>query len=308
MNATALARGKFHHHSLVKIHSETLMPAIAAAPATSNAIKVDCLPSEADVRFYQEQGYWVSPRVFSDQELAELREHQDRVYAGVHETGRQPWRGGWKPKENRPLEIRKTDNSHWADRTICNAVLNPTIGAIAARLHAVNAVSLWHDQLLFKPNGGEQTGNVGWHQDYGYWRACKEPNLTTATLALVDTNKENGTIEVVPGSHKRGLLSASDFFNQDLEGMKARIESELGSRMEPVPMIVPAGCIGFHHCLTIHGSGPNRTQAPRRSIAIHLMCGTIHRNINGKHMNTELVSLQDGDPFVGDAFPVLYRS
>jgi hypothetical protein len=283
------------------------MSATATDPISNSSIKIDCLPGDADVRFYQEHGYWVSPRVFSDSQLAELRDHQDRVYAGIFETGRTPWKGGWKPKAERPLEIRKTDNSHWADLTIRQAVLDATVGAIAAKLHGVDVVRLWHDQLLFKPNGGEQTGNVGWHQDYGYWRAAKEPNLTTATLALVDTHAQNGTIEVVPGSHRRGLLNASDFFNQDLEGMKSKIESELGTRMEPVPMIVPAGCVGFHHCLTIHGSGPNRSQSPRRSIAIHLMCGTIHRNINGKHMNTELVKLDDGEPFIGDAFPVLFQ-
>jgi len=193
----------------------------------TDLVKTECLPTAADVAFYQENGYWISPKVFSDAELAAVREHQDLVYSGVHETGRTPWGGGWKFKANRPLEIRKTDNSHWSDLTIRKAVLNATTGAIAARLHGVNVVRLWHDQLLFKPNGGEKTGNVGWHQYYGYWRACKEPNLTTATISLVDQTTENGAIEVVPGSHKRGLMSASDFFNQDLDGLKTRLEVEL---------------------------------------------------------------------------------
>ena len=280
---------------------------MSALTACVESVKAECLPTDREVAFYRENGYWTSPPVFSGAELAELREHQDRVYAGVHETGREPHRGGWKPKDHRPLEIRKTDNSHWADLTIRNAVLSATIGAIAVRLHGVKTVSLWHDQLLFKPNGGEQTGNVGWHQDFGYWRACKEPELVTATVALVDLSKDNGCLEVVPGSHKRGLLTASDFFNQDLEAMKKAIEAESGSRMETVAMPMKAGQIGFHHCLTIHGSGPNSSAAPRRTIAVHLMAGTIHRNINGKHMNTELAALKDGEPFVGEHFPVLYR-
>ena len=279
--------------------------------STLNAVenvKTECLPTDADVAFYRENGYWTSPKIFSDEELSELREHQDRVYAGIHETGRPPWHGGWKPNPKRTLEIRKTDNSHWADMTLRRAILNATLGAMAAKLHAVNTVRLWHDQLLFKPNGGEGTGNVGWHQDFGYWRACKEPELVTATIALVDLSTDNGCLEVVPGSHKRGLLSASDFFNQDLDGMKKKIEAESGRRMETVPMPMKAGQVGFHHCLTIHGSGPNRTDAPRRTIAVHLMPGTIHRNINGKHMNTELVDLKDGEPFVGEHFPVLYSA
>jgi hypothetical protein len=269
-------------------------------------VKTECLPSAEDVAFYNENGYWISPKVFSDAELAEICEHQDRVYAGIHDTGRAPWHG-WKPNPKRLLEIRKTDNSFWSDLTIRKAVLNATIGAIAARLHAVDVVRLWHDQLLFKPNGGEQTGHVGWHQDYGYWRACREPNLTTATIALVDLSTENGAIEVVPGSHKRGLMSASDFFNQDMDGLRSRLEAEMGSKMNTVPMVMKAGQLGFHHCLTIHGSGANRSNAPRRTIAVHLMPGVIHRNINGKHMNTQIVELKDGDPFIGEHFPILYQ-
>jgi len=77
--------------------------------------------------------------------------------------------------------------------------------------------------------------------------------------------------------------------------------------MNTVPMVMKAGQLSFHHCLTIHGSGANRSEAPRRTIAVHLMPGVIHRSMNGKHMNTEIVKLNDGDPFIGDAFPILYQ-
>src|SRR6185503_9690306 len=126
-------------------------------------------------------------------------------------------------------------------------------------------------------------------------------------LAVNDNTMENGVIEVMPGSHKRGLLNASDFFNQDLDGMQKAIEAESGQKLRTIPMTLQAGQVGFHHCLAIHGSRANRSNEARRSIAIHLMCGVIHRNINGRHMNTELMDLKDGDPFVGEPFPVLYE-
>jgi hypothetical protein len=37
------------------------------------------------------------------------------------------------------------------------------------------------------------------------------------------------------------------------------------------------------------------------------MAGPVHRNINGKHMNTELAAWKDGEAFQGEQFPVLYR-
>jgi ectoine hydroxylase-related dioxygenase (phytanoyl-CoA dioxygenase family) len=185
--------------------------------------------------------------------------------------------------------------------------LNPTIGAISGLLHGVDEVRLWHDQLLYKPSGGEQTGNVGWHQDFGYWRASRDPNLTTATIAVTDQTPENGVISAVPGSHKRGPLNASDFFNQNLDEMQSKIEAETGAKMTTVPMSMKAGQVGFHHCLTIHGSCANRSGAARRSIAVHQMCGVSYRSLKGKHMNTEIVELKEGDPFVSDYFPLLWK-
>jgi ectoine hydroxylase-related dioxygenase (phytanoyl-CoA dioxygenase family) len=52
---------------------------------------------------------------------------------------------------------------------------------------------------------------------------------------------------------------------------------------EPVPLRMKAGQISFHHPLTLHGSGPNQTAKPRRSIAIHMMSGKTRYNGNVSH-------------------------
>jgi ectoine hydroxylase-related dioxygenase (phytanoyl-CoA dioxygenase family) len=41
-------------------------------------------------------------------------------------------------------------------------------------------------------------------------------------------------------------------------------------------MNLKKGEVSFHHCLTIHGSGPNHSTNPRRSIAIHLQDASNH--------------------------------
>ena len=43
-----------------------------------------------------------------------------------------------------------------------------------------------------------------------------------------------------------------------------------GKTWEEVPALLPPGGVSFHHNLTYHGSGPNRTPEPRRSFALHL--------------------------------------
>ncbi len=78
------------------------------------------LPRHEDIRFFEENGFWLGGKVVSNERLARLREAMDEVYAGRFETGRAPWAGGGKPTDD-PLQIRKADNVHWANHM--NAVL-----------------------------------------------------------------------------------------------------------------------------------------------------------------------------------------
>ena len=276
-------------------------------------VKDELLPTAEDVRFYQENGYWIAPKVLSDDFLERVKDAQDRVYAGEYETGKEPWGGRWQKPEN-PLAVWKLDQAHWTNNTIRELVTCDQIGAIAAKLSGASTIRLWHDQLLYKPGQkgkeGVQAGNVGWHQDHNYWR-CAPATLLTAWVAFVDVGVENGCMHVVPGSHKWGTFQG-DFFNQDLDALKKKFEQETGREFITMPLEMKAGQVSFHHCLTIHGSGPNLGVDPRRSIAIHLQPGDaqyIAGTPDDQHMNAILMrelGRKDGDHFAGDYWPVLY--
>lgn len=278
-------------------------------------VKKELLPTDDDVRFFQENGYWLGGQVLDNDELTALHAAMDDVYANKYETGKPPW-DPWKSNGN-ASQIRKTDNAHWSNLTIRRLALHETIGAMAARLMQTDEVRLWHDQLLYKPGQGSgqqsRAGNVGWHQDYGYWR-CAPPTLITAWVALVDVDLRNGCMQVVPGSHRWGLLPHSDFFESDLDTMREKIAAHTGKPFETAACALPAGAVSFHHCLTIHGSGPNLSDGPRRSLAIHLMPADA-RYVGGSpddnHMNAKLMQQRggsDGDLFKGDLWPTLYPS
>src|SRR5262245_42023748 len=126
------------------------------------------LPTAEDVRFFEENGYWLGPKVLDDARIERLRDAMDEGYTGAYETGMSPWSSSWKPGDN-PLALRKMDNAHWSNLVLRELALDETIGAMAARLAGTDEIRLWHDQLLYKPGGGNATGNVGWHQDYFYW-------------------------------------------------------------------------------------------------------------------------------------------
>jgi ectoine hydroxylase-related dioxygenase (phytanoyl-CoA dioxygenase family) len=265
--------------------------------------------TDADVAFYQENGYWIAPKLLTDDEIALFREHHARVLQGEYETRRPPHSRSNTPGE--PIEqIVKIDNSYWSDSMLAKLALHPVIGKVAARLAGAVGIRLWHDQLLYKPPQNAAASAVGWHQDYYYWQCTTPANLLTAWVALVDVDETNGCMEVVPGSHKWGLQEESDFFEQDLDALRNRIEQQTGQPFQSVPCVLPAGSVSFHHCLTLHGSRPNLSDGPRISLVVHMQPdGTRYRagTSGDAHMNVALLSGADGDPFAGPYFPVIYR-
>lgn len=269
-----------------------------------------CLPTQEDMAFFDRNGYWVSPAVFSEEELAAIKDHQDRIYRAEFESGRAPI-CNWLEGVDNPRALRKTDNSHWSDSVLRGVATDPTIGAIAGMLMHADTIRLWHDQLLYKPGRGpgRETANVGWHQDFSYWQCAKEPTLITAWVAFTDVDLSNGCMQMVPRSHQWGLLKMSDFFEQNMEKQQAGMDIPENEQFTTAPIIMKAGQVSFHHALTIHGSGPNTTDDARRSMAVHLMTGETRYAQSPKgdlHFNARFMNGRDGEIFDGDAFPVLY--
>lgn len=264
------------------------------------------LPKREDVTFYEENGYWISPKVISDDRLEKYIAHMNDVYDGKFETGRSPWTY-WQGASG----LRQTNNSHWADDALRELVTDRVIGAIAAALMQTDTVKVWHDQLLYKPGdgGAASKANVGWHQDYHYWQCAAEPTMITAWIAFDDVHVSNGCMQVVPGSHSWGLVDVNDFYEDDLEKQEREMTLPEGQNFKPVPLEMKAGQVSFHHAMTMHGSGPNLTLLPRRSLTVHLMAGNTRYRAgtsSDNHMNVQLAKPRDGDIFTGEWFPLAY--
>ena len=129
-------------------------------------------------------------------------------------------------------------------------------------------------QVAHKPpqsENGKADLNIGWHQDRHYWQVWEEGSeLFTAWVALSNVTADAGPMRFVQGSHQWGLLDDGGFYRQDLDDLRAAIPVPDGQIWREQPALLPPGGASFHHCLTFHGSGPNRSAGPRRSLAIHM--------------------------------------
>jgi ectoine hydroxylase-related dioxygenase (phytanoyl-CoA dioxygenase family) len=270
---------------------------------TTPAIE-DLLPTDDEVAAYQRDGFYVSRRIVPD-DLLDAAEHgMRRFYAGDLDA---PFPGrtrydhfDWTPEHGNVL--RKNDYTSLMVRELAALVRSPAIGAVAARLAAAAEIRLWHDQLLYKPPGLDgAAGNVGWHTDRQYWGTCTSEDMLTAWVPFHDCDESVGGVAFVEGSHTWLQESGLDFFDGDLAAQERRFAAGDEPVVKTTP-VLPRGSVTFHHCRTVHGSGPNRSGAPRRSMAIHLQpTDNRHRPIGDDgqptyHRNDELVRRVDGLP------------
>lgn len=271
-------------------------------------------PTEKDVRFFEEQGYWRAGRVLDEDELEPLRRAHEEVFAGRYESGREPYSCNLEPG-GVPGGLRTIANSHWASGTLRRLVESPALGEIAARLMRTSEVRLWSDRLVDRPGQGagvqSSGGKLGWRQNAFSWQ-CSCFDLITAWIALDDVAVEQGCLEIVPGSHRWGLFEAEALLQADRGQLQRLVREKVGRECEALPCELKAGEAVFYHCLTIQGGGPNRTERSCRSLEVHLQpdhAYYIPGTCDDDHVNVVLLRESEGhagDLFRGDAWPVVY--
>jgi ectoine hydroxylase-related dioxygenase (phytanoyl-CoA dioxygenase family) len=222
---------------------------------------------------FEADGFYLHPAsIVPDDLIRRAIAGMDAVRNGIYETGTPPQPSYWNPGDD-PRKLCKIEMSQVANQAIMELVSHPALGALAAEVTGARWVQVWWVQLLVKPPAdteGVGKTNVGWHQDRQYWQVWEEGSeLFTAWVALSDVTAEAGPMRFVRGSHRWGL-GAGDFYGQDHEALRERIALPEGALWEEVAAILPPGGVSFHHNLTYHGSGPNRSGEPRRSFAIHM--------------------------------------
>jgi ectoine hydroxylase-related dioxygenase (phytanoyl-CoA dioxygenase family) len=168
------------------------------------------------------------------------------------------------------------------------------LGRHPAILDAVEAligpdILLWKSKAFAKFPGPAQ---VAWHQDLPHWNLVP-PEAVTAWLALSDSNEANGCVRAIPESHRAGSRSSRAVADPN-SLLTAGLEFNIGEAeaRRAVPLLLRAGAFSIHHGMTVHGSGENRTNAPRLGIAFVYMPAHV-RQASAPDRHVVLVRGQD---------------
>ncbi len=136
----------------------------------------------------------------------------------------------------------------------------------------------------------QNTAHVGWHQDLLYWGIAPPDGLTTVWLGLTQSDKENGAMQVIRGSHQQGLRFHDNQYDENNMLMSSQ-NSALTAEDENNQVVVElsAGQFSMHHGLTLHGSGPNRSTGPRIGLALNYISPNVAQTRNGGYDTAMLV-------------------
>jgi len=106
------------------------------------------------------------------------------------------------------------------------------------------------------------SSDTGWHQDVRYW-AFKQPELVNAWLALGPERKENGCLQVIPGSHRMALpptsFDAAKFYRSDLPENEPVLNQRVLVELNP-------GDVLFFHARTLHAATRNYSDQTKYSV------------------------------------------
>lgn len=139
------------------------------------------------------------------------------------------------------------------------------ISAIRPLLDSEAPVCHFHSKLMQKePRVG---GAWEWHQDYGYWYKNQfmfPDQLISVMVALTKANKENGCLQVIPGSHKLGRVNHG-FSGEQMGADQTMVDNILKTHKLMYCELEPGDALIFHSNL-LHRSEANLSDSPRWSI------------------------------------------
>ena len=156
--------------------------------------------------------------------------------------------------------VRKMYQLARHDEVLREHAVSDRLVDVIADLLGSDDLKLYNDQLFMKPayHGGEQD----WHQDSQAWLNMFPMDMLTAWTAIDEATVANGCLWMAVGSHRWGMIP---------DAARERVESLLDGDWPTVPIKLRPGSVSFHHSLTYHRSGANRSPHRRRGYATHYM-------------------------------------
>jgi hypothetical protein len=177
----------------------------------------------------------------------------------------------FEKKTGGPLKGDLRHKSHLLFSWLGDLVRNDNIVDAIEDLYGPNLLC-WTTNFFIKE--AHNPAFVSWHQDSTYWGLDK-PDVVTAWIALTPSNKANGAMGFIPGTHTKDQIPHRDTFAQNnllTRGQEVAVEV---NENDAVTIELRPGEMSLHHVRLVHGSPPNPSNDRRIGFAIRYIPTTV---------------------------------
>jgi hypothetical protein len=226
-------------------------------------VEADSMLSNEQIEQFHRDGFLLVRGMYSPEEMKDISQWTDDVAGSPEIPGHYMMY----------FESSKQDGSRIISRIEDFVSFHDGFAELITRRRMQQAVSelfgekavLFKDKINFKLPGGDgfkehQDVQAGW-DDYAALHI-------TAMVAIDETNEANGSVEMIPGMHKQGLLGK----------MWEPLTDQDTANAAYVPVHCQPGDAVFFDSYAPHRSMPNRTDKARRVLYI-----TFNRDSEGDH-------------------------
>jgi phytanoyl-CoA hydroxylase len=248
--------------------------------STSGSIMNSDLYTQA----FEESGYFIVRQGFSQRDIQTMRARLEAIVDGMfYKDGRrfqsETDSGKYEDVEKAEtgyrgpnVSYRKIADLEYDDlflsklqdqwiRDICTRFLGPVTSAMRVT-------------MMDKPARGGTP--LPWHQDVSLdWPTQVQPKLAI-WFSLDEASAVSGSLEIIPGSHRNGVIGRGHILPNELETKYAPESKILTVETKP-------GDVLFFHAALLHRSGINISDAPRRAVNAILLPGAALHTRRNKH-------------------------
>lgn len=225
------------------------------------------------VESFNRDGFLRPFRVYSDEEIADIRAYFDRLLARYVAEGKDSY---------------SISSAHLRHGRVYDILTNPRIVALVKDLLGENVVG-WGTHFFCKmPHDGKA---VAWHQDASYW-PLSPSKAVTVWLAIDDADPDNANMRFIAGSHHVGHLtfrpsdpSEHNVLNQTIDNAE-----QYGPVVDDA---LKAGECSLHSDLLLHGSEANDSDRRRCGLTIRYAAADVRA---GMDWNLKGVVVSGTDP------------
>jgi len=200
------------------------------------------------VEQYNRDGYVRNLRVFSEEEIADVRRYFDALLEKAIAAGGDSY---------------SISSAHLTYGRVHDLLCEPRMVALVKDILGPDVIG-WGSHFFCKmPHDGR---SVAWHQDASYWPLTPS-KAVTVWLAIDDADEANGCMQFIAGSQHSGQVTYRP--SSDAEGNVLNQTVENAEQYgELVLDELRAGEVSLHSDLLLHGSAANHSDRRRCGLTL----------------------------------------